>query len=118
MVQCHPVCHAATPIMSDYGKGAESQRLHNLDLICAHDTLRVSSVVCPTLGLGAVTVSAQIRRDYREVFSESGRDQVPHRASLRVAVEQQYRRSFASVNGVDARPPRLDPDALESLEHA
>jgi hypothetical protein len=74
-------------------------------------------VIVPALWLGAIAISSQVSRDNSEGFGEKRRDQVPHRKSLRVTVQQQNRRAFASSNGIDIRSCCFDPDTLEALEH-
>jgi hypothetical protein len=86
------------------GETLEAEVLHHLELIQGHSAFGVLGVPFAALGLGGVTVSAQVGGDYREVFGEARGDEVPHRKRLGTAVEQQDRRSFISTNGIDLTP--------------
>jgi hypothetical protein len=53
-----------------------------------------------------IAVTAQVGGDHRKAFGERGRDLVPDRAGLRMAVQQQKRRSAAARH-------RVNPDAVD-----
>jgi hypothetical protein len=74
--------------VTDHCEALEAQRRHDVDLVLRHLALRVRAVLVIRGRTTAVPVPAEIRADDREASSERGRDPVPARVRLRIAVEQ------------------------------
>ena len=117
MVERHPVRHASAAVVpADMPFGMTEGR-HHLDLIVRHRPERISGVIRPPIGLRAVAITAQIRRDHGELLGEARRDLVPHHVRQRVAVQQQQRRTGAAVAQVDPRAGSFDLCVREAFEH-
>jgi hypothetical protein len=71
-IQRHPVRDTAAPVVPDNSERIEPQPSHDLDLIRCHGALGVTGMVCTTVGLRAVAVASQIRRDDGKGFGEEG----------------------------------------------
>jgi hypothetical protein len=92
LVQRHAEAHAPAPVVAGDHEAVVSQLVHQLEVVLAHGAEAVAGVVRPAVGLGAVAVAAQVRRDQREMPGQVGRHLVPADMGQRVAVQQQERR--------------------------
>src|SRR3712207_1470778 len=117
IVEGHPVADSPAAVMAADVETLEAEVAHHLDLIECHRPFRVGLVVGGALGLGGVTVPAQIGGDYRELFGEARGDEVPHDVSLGAAVEQQQRRPAAAVTDPYRRLGGVDSGKPKTLEH-
>ena len=96
-----PVGDASAAVVAAQEEGVEPQVAHGVHQVLRLRPLGVVEVVGAALGLAAVAVAAQVRRDYREVLRQPRRDLVPHGMRLRVTVQQQERRAAAALHQVD-----------------
>jgi len=96
------------------GEAVEAQRRHSLDLVEGEGPLRIAHVVGSGGGLGAVAVAAQIGDDDGERGGQARGELAPHQMGLRVAVQQQERRSAAAGHQVDLGARGRDPAAREA----
>src|SRR5215208_3406673 len=117
MVEGQAVAEAPAAVVAAEGEALEAEVAHHLDLIECHRPLRVGLVIGGGLGLGGVTVSAQVGGDHREVFGEARGDEVPHGVRLGAAVEQQQRRPTAAVTDPDRRLGGVDRGKPKTFEH-
>src|SRR5579871_2918423 len=91
---------------------------HQFDLVEGHAALRVVGMVGGTLRLAAVAIATQIGGDHREAFGERGRDLVPDRMGLRMAVQKQKRRAASAFDCVNSNIAGLYRRLREAFEHA
>jgi hypothetical protein len=117
VVEGHAVADAPAAVVAAEGEALEAEVLHHFDLIECHSAFGVAGVVFAALRLGGVTVSAQVRSDYREVFGEARGEEVPHRERLGAAVEQHQRRPAAAVTDSDRRLGGVDRGKPKTFEH-
>src|SRR4029077_1526847 len=97
-----------------------AERAHHLDLVLRHRALGVVGVVGQAVRFLAVAVAAQVGGDHGEALRELGRDLVPDRVRLGVAVQQQERRADPALHEVDrsaARPDAALPESREKAVH-
>src|SRR5882672_11097112 len=116
MVQRHAMRDPPSAVVTDDAERLMTQGAHRLDLVLGHGALGIIDVVGKPVGLLAVAVAAQVRGDHPESLRELGRDAVPDRVGLRIAVQEEQRRSHAAVNEIDRRTARPDAPALEAGE--
>src|SRR4029079_11443215 len=88
---------AGAAIVAAYGEALEAELPHQLDLVTRHRPLRVGLVIRRGLGLRALAVAAQVRRDDGEALCQCRGDGMPHHVRLRMAVQEEERRSATSV---------------------
>jgi hypothetical protein len=69
-------------------------------------------------GLGAIAVASKIGRDYAKMLREDRRDRMPHRVGLRIAMQQQQRRSASAATHHDFGFPDIQPVQIEALKHS
>ena len=107
------MCDARAAIMRDDIEAVEAQHGHHRDLIGRHRALRIIRVRGIARQFFAVAITAQVGRDDREAFRKLGHNLVPGQMRLRVAVEQQQRRSRTADRGADAHAVRIDVPPAE-----
>ena len=117
-VQRHPVGDTSSPIVADNGERVEAQSVHDRGLILGHGPFGVSGMILLPKRLGTVAVAPQVCSNDRKVPGQLRCHQMPHRMRLRVAVQEQHRRSCTSADEVYLRSAGSYPSPLESLEHA
>ena len=114
MVTGEAVGDPRAAVVAGDGEPLEAERRHRLDLILGQGTLRIIDVIRPSRRLRAVAVAAQIGDHDSELDGEARSQFAPHQMGLRVAVQQQERRSGAPGHQVDARARCLDLAKLET----
>jgi hypothetical protein len=77
MIEGKAVRHAAAAIMPHDRKAVEAVVLHEVDGILCHRPLRIVDVFFTILGLAAVPVAPQVRRDHRVFLCQFRRDAEP-----------------------------------------
>jgi hypothetical protein len=116
VVERHPVRHPGAAVVPGDVEAIEPERLHHRDAVARHRALGVRLVVLGRHRLGRPAVAAQVGDDDRAVLGQRGRRGVPHRARLRIAVQEQQRRAAAGDAHVDRDLPRVDVAGLEAVE--
>ena len=114
MVERQPVRHAAAAVMTHDGKPVEAEMLHQIDLVLRHGALGIVDVVLAVLGLAAVAVAAQVRRDDGVFLRQFRRHAKPRQVGQRGAVDQEQGRAAATDHRVQRRaagPDLLHPEA-------
>lgn len=117
MIERHARSDASTPVMTDDRERSEAVAAHEFDLVERQAALRVAGVVSRTLWLVAVAVAAQIGSNHREVRGERGRDLVPDRVRLRMAMQEQERRAASALDCMDANTVDVHRRICETFEH-
>jgi hypothetical protein len=117
MVQRHPVGHTAAPVVAGDGEVLMPQRHHRLHLVERHCALGVGGMVTRRSGPQRVPIAAQIGGDDGEVLRQQRGGRTPHEMRLRVAVEQQERRTRAADHGADGAALARQVAGLEAFEH-
>jgi hypothetical protein len=102
VIQDQPVCDPGIAIMADQPEPAEAELEHQPHLVLGHETLRVHAACFVWLGLGRVSVAAQVSHHDGVAAGQIGGDLPPYQVILRVAVQQQ-RAAFPILGKV----PRL-----------
>src|SRR5436190_6053371 len=116
VVESHAMRDPPSAVVTDDEERFMTQGPHRLDLALGHGALGIVAVAVKPAGLFAVSVAAQVGGDHPESLRELGRDAVPDRVGLRIAVQQEQRRSHAPVDEIDRRAARPDAPALEAGE--
>ena len=99
-----PVGDAGTPVVAPQEERVEPQVAHGVHQVLRLSPLGVVEVVGAALGLAAVAVAAQVRRDHREILRQPRRNLVPHGMRLRVTVQQQERGAAAPFTKLTISP--------------
>ncbi len=87
---------AAATVVPHYEELLETELRHHPNLIGGHPTLGIGLVRRIGGRFAAVAVAAQIGRHDGERISQQGSNTVPAAVSLRIAVQQQERGTFAA----------------------
>jgi len=103
--------------VSDDREALMSQRLHQADRVAGHRAFRGLAVVGLVGRLRGLAVSPEIRADDGEVPSQQRRHSMPRRMRPRVAVEQQDRRSGASMAHANDHIAKVDSVERKTVEH-
>ena len=104
--------------MPYYGKLLKSKMAHDLYLVERHTALRVVGVILAIRRFASVAIATQVGSHYGEFPGQPRCDFVPHDVCLRVAVQEQQRRTFAARNYMDSCARGLDFRDPESIKHA
>ena len=97
MIDRQAVRHPRAAVVAADQEAAMTEMLHHLDEVARHLLLGVGRVVGRGLGLERAAVAAQVGADHREALRHLRCHGVPHGVRLRVAVQQQQRRSGAAA---------------------
>ena len=116
MVEREPVRDAPAAVVADEREARVAERAHDRDHVGRHRALRVGRVQGIGRGLRRVAVAAQVGADDGAPARERGRDLVPHRVRLRIAVQQQERRAAARRRRRRSPRPRRRRDGLRIRE--
>src|SRR5471030_2218857 len=106
--------HARAAVVAGDGEAVVPECVHHLDLIERYGALRVVRVILAFRRLAAVAVSAEVHQHHCVPFGKLRRDPVPLDVRLRVAVNEQQRRTVAAAQRVDRRAGGLDHAPLEA----
>ena len=87
---------APAAIVAREPEAREAERAHHLHHVGRHRALRVAGVAASLVGLRRIAIAAQVGAHDGERLRERGRDPMPHRVRLRIAVQQQQRRTAAA----------------------
>jgi hypothetical protein len=117
MIERHARGDASAPVVTDHRERCVAVAAHQFDQIERHAALRIVRVVGGALRLAAVAIAAQIGRDHRESFGQRGRDLVPDRVGLRMAVQEQKRGAASAFDGVDLDAVDVCRRIREAFEH-
>ena len=98
------MCDPRPTIVADDGEPIEPEVLHHLHLIQRHGALGVVDMVRSALGLAAVAVSPEVRRNDGVGLGQFRGNLVPDCVGLRGTVQEQQRRAAAADDNVDRRP--------------
>src|SRR6266568_6407854 len=116
VVESHAMRDPSAAVVTDDEERFMTQGAHRLDLVLGHGALGIVGMVGKPVGFFAVSVTAQIGGDHLEPLRELGRDAVPDRVGLRIAVQKEQGRAHAAVDEIDRRAARPDAPALEAGE--
>jgi hypothetical protein len=108
VLDAHAPRHASAAIVADDGEALVPEGTHDFDLIERHRPLGIVGVVLAVWRFTAVAVATQISHDDGEALRECWRDLVPLDVRLRIAVDQQERRSTAAYQRMNHRAGGLD----------
>ena len=117
MVERHPVGHTAAAVVPDDREGVVPERGHRLRQVERERPLRVGGVVGRRCRPEGGPVAGEIRDDDGVPLAQERRGGVPHEVGLRIAVQQQDRRTAPADPGEDGAPPRRHRALGEVLEH-
>src|SRR5580704_17049685 len=92
--------------------------VHHFYLVERHVAFRVVGVILAIRWFAAVAIATQVGSHNGEFPGQSRSDFVPHDVCLRVAMQEQHRRTLAARNYVDSCARGLDFRDLESIKHA
>lgn len=93
MVQRHPMRDPTPSVVACDVKAVRPQRSHQVDHVLRHLALGIGDVVRAAIGLVAVAVAAQVRRDDREITCERRGDLTPGHMGLWMSVQEKERLS-------------------------
>lgn len=82
---------AGSAVMRQHGKSFEAAFTHHRERVQRHLALGVIAAALTCLRPPGIAVAPQVHRDDREIPCQLIRDEVPHRMSLGVAMQQQER---------------------------
>src|SRR6266853_2528887 len=108
MVQRHAMRDPPSAGVTDDEERFMTEGPHRLDLVLRHGALGIIRMIGKPVGLLAVSVTAKVRGDHPESLRELGRNAVPDRVGLRIAVQEEQRRSHAAMDEIDRRAARPD----------
>jgi len=91
---------------------------HERDLIAGHGAEAVVRAVGERDRLGAVAIAPEVGGDHRIVLRQERRDPRPHGLRLRIAVQEEHRRTLPADHVGDLDIARREPPAHHALEHA
>ena len=94
MVEREAVADAGAPVVSDQTEADMAKLLHHRYRVLRHQALRVERAVFAARRAGPA-IAAQIHENDGEPLGQFRRDLVPFDMSLRIAMQQQKRRSVA-----------------------
>ena len=117
VVQRHPVGDTPTTVVAGDGETLIAQSRHGLDLIDRQGSLGVRGVIAARVGPQRRPVACEVGGDNGEMLGQEGCHRVPHHVCLRIAVQQQQRRSAAADAGEDQAAVGLELAVNEILEH-
>ena len=100
--------NAPAAIVAGEPESRKAERAHHLDLVRRHRALRVVDVLRAAVGLRRIAVAAQVAADDGVALREPRRDPMPHRVRLRIAVQQEERRTAAADDAMNLRAGRRD----------
>ena len=103
MVERQAIGDAPSPVVPDDRKTLEAEMPHNGNLVTRHGPFRIGLVIRGRRWLGASAVTTQVGRHDSEVFRQPRRHPVPDDMRLRIAVEEQQRRTGAADAQTDCR---------------
>jgi hypothetical protein len=98
--------------VADDGESRQAERGHRVRKHPSHRSL-AERLAADLVGDPRITVTREVRSNYREPRREVGGDVAPRQVSFRIAVEQQHRRSTAGPANEYARTIYLDVRAGE-----
>ena len=113
VVQRHAMHHAAAAVVADGRELVEPEVLHHFDLILGHGALGVAGMVLAAGRLAAVAVAPEVRRHHGIVLGQLRSHERPGDVRLRIAVQQQDRRTLAANHPIDLRARGLYPETFE-----
>src|SRR5580700_1344465 len=117
VIQDQPVRDPAAAIVADQAEPAEAELAHQPDLVPRHEPLGVHAACFVRLGLGRVSVAAQVSHDDGVVAGQAGGDLPPYQVVLRVAVQQQQRRARPGDGAVDGDAGHVHATVIEAGQH-
>lgn len=118
VVEHQAVADAGAAVMADQAEAVEPEDPHQRHHVGSHGPFGVGGMVRRWRRLGREAVAAEVGTDHAEAGGERGRDLVPHRMGLRVAMQKQERRAGAA--GAHAKRDAgtdLDAAEREAWEH-
>ena len=117
MVESHTMTYTRASIVTNYKEFFKAQLDHHFYHVLSHSPFRIIVVVSPTFWFRAVTIPTQIGCNYGELFSQTRSNFVPHQVGLRIAMQQQQRKTISSFNKMDSSPTCVDLSLLKAIEH-
>lgn len=95
-------------VVPDDAEPVETEVPHQRNLVGGHGPLGVLRIALRRCGLVAVAVTAQISQHNRVVVGQLRGDAVPDQVRLRIAVQQEQRRTVTRDGAVDAHLAGVD----------
>ena len=101
MIERQPVTNPSAAIVARQAETGEAERIHNFSHGRRHGALCIGRVIGVGVRYRGPAVAGQVGDHQREMLCEHRRHAMPHHVRLRMAVQQQERRSAASGAGKD-----------------
>src|SRR4029077_21024614 len=102
VVERHAVSNPPSAVVPYYGELLKTEMAHYFYLVERHVAFRVVGVILAIRWFAAVAIATQVGSPYGELPGQPRCDFVPHDVCLRVAVQEQHRRTLAARNYVDS----------------
>ena len=113
VVTCQAVRDARPAVVADEVETLMPERTHDAHHVERHFALAVVAVIRRPLGLARIAITAKVGTHHRVPARQFGRDAVPHRMRLRVAVQHEQRRPLAGRREVDRHAIAANPSGFK-----
>src|SRR5438094_9688679 len=114
MVPRQPVSHAPAAIVSGEREAGITERLHDFYLVLRHRPFGIVNVRRAAFRLAGIPIATKIGTNNGKALRQARSDLAPHRVRLRIAVQEQERRTAAAGDQVDLRARSADATRIET----